>query len=92
MKAAELLSKNGITPETPWKVTFTYVARAPLENDLWTLVQEDLAAVGVELDPQRDRLRGLDGARRTKGAADELVNFALSYNGIEVQLGELAHR
>ncbi len=24
VKAKELLSKNGITPETPWKVTLSY--------------------------------------------------------------------
>ena len=85
VKAAELLSNNGITPETPWNVTFTYVA-SPLENDLWTLVQEDLAAVGVNLN-----LNGTNYAgwmeKATKGASGELVNFALSYNGIEVQLG-----
>ncbi len=84
VKAAELLSKNGITPATPWNVTFTYVA-SPLENDLWTLVQEDLTAVGVNLT-----LNGTNYAgwmeKATKGATGELVNFALSYNGIEVQM------
>jgi peptide/nickel transport system substrate-binding protein len=83
--ATQLLSKNGITPATPWNVDLTYVA-GPLENDLWTLIQEDLAAVGVNIT-----LNGTDYAgwmsKATKGAPDELVNFALSYNGIEVQLG-----
>jgi ABC-type transport system substrate-binding protein len=85
VKAAELLSKNGITPATPWKTTLTYVA-SPSENDFWTLVQEDLKAVGVELT-----LNGTDYAgwmdKAMKGAKGELLNFNVSYNGIEVQLG-----
>jgi peptide/nickel transport system substrate-binding protein len=84
VKAAELLSKNGITPQTPWKVTFTYWPGEG-ENDLWTLVQQDLAKVGVQL-----KLKGNDYAswkdKSEKGFSNELIRFNLSYNGLEARL------
>jgi peptide/nickel transport system substrate-binding protein len=83
IKAKELLAKNGITPETPWKVTMTYITGA-LEDDLWAMFQEDLREVGIELT-----LNGTDYAgwqqKAMNGAKNELVNFAFSYNGIEMQ-------
>jgi peptide/nickel transport system substrate-binding protein len=83
-KAKELLSKNGITPENPWKVNFVWWPGEG-ESDLWTLVQRDLAEVGVQLN-----LKGSDFPswkdKTEKGFNNELIRFNLSYNGLEARL------
>jgi peptide/nickel transport system substrate-binding protein len=85
VKAKELLSKNSITLETPWKVTLSYWPNDTDLTDLFTLVQEDLAAVGVQI-----KLDGGDYAKwynkTQEGFANQLIHFRLSYNGLEARL------
>ena len=49
VRAAELLEEVGITPATPWRTELLYQASED-RNALFTVVQEYLARVGIEVD------------------------------------------
>jgi ABC-type transport system substrate-binding protein len=76
-KAMALLAEVGITPQTPWKTTLWH----PIDEDrvqFVTVVQEQLAAVGIEVT-----LRPLPYASMLEKAQDGwdgLFVFSLSYN------------
>jgi peptide/nickel transport system substrate-binding protein len=77
VKAAELLAEVGITPATPWKTDLFYQVSED-RNALYTLVQEYLARVGIEVD-----LVPLDSqtmAEKIDGGWQGLAAFSMSYN------------
>ncbi len=77
VKAAELLAEVGIAPSTPWKTELFYQVSED-RNALYTLVQEYLARVGIEV-----RLVPLDSqtmAEKIDGGWQGLAAFSMSYN------------
>ena len=85
-KAKELLAESpyNISVDNPWKVKFTYIVQAGDEAQVMTVIQEYLAAVGIELD-----LNGVSFPAQKdmglRGFTDQLILTDLSYNGVEMQ-------
>jgi peptide/nickel transport system substrate-binding protein len=82
-KARQLLSANGITPETPWNTTLSYVT-GQSEDELFTVMQEYLAEVGINIT-----LNGLAfpsfKQKNSQGFKNELIVLGLSYNPLEMR-------
>ena len=85
-KAKQLLaeSKFDISTANPWKVPFTFIVQAGDESQVMTVIQEYLAAVGIELE-----LNGVSFPAQKdmaeKGFTDQLILTDMSYNGVEMQ-------
>jgi peptide/nickel transport system substrate-binding protein len=82
-KAKELLAPLGITPATPLITKFVYENK-PQDTDLWTVVQQYLARVGINLI-----LTPIPGADfRTFTAnpwTNQWVHWDMSYNGLSLK-------
>jgi len=82
-KAKSLLEPLGITLANPLTIDFVYGTN-PERNDLFTLVQGDLAKVGINIV-----LKPLDRTAQmkisTSGWTNQLMQTSFSYNGLEMQ-------
>ncbi len=77
MKAAELLAEVGITPETPWETELTYQVSDD-RDALFTVVQEYLAKVGIEVDLVPLSFQAM--MDRVEDGWQGLAAFSMSYN------------
>ncbi len=77
VKAAELLAEVGITPATPWKTELMYQVSED-RNALFTVVQEYLARVGIDVDLVPLSFQAM--ANSIDRGWDGLAAFSMSYN------------
>ena len=77
VKAKALLAEVGITPETPWKTTLRYITD-PDRTDFFTVVQEQLAAVGIEVTLEPISYAAMN--QLNAEGWDGLVGFNFPYN------------
>ncbi len=77
VKAAELLAEVGITPDNPWKTELVYEVSDD-RNAFFTVVQEYLARVGIEIDLVPLSFQGMTD--RMEEGWTGLAAFSMSYN------------